>query len=284
MDLTNIPDAASVKALLDKLQNSQALASQLPSAPVNHSAAASAEYGRPAHSLSSMEWSPSDPGMRPTAGPSHQPEVSNQISSLLALLGPPKSHSPGPASSTFMPAPAPPLAPAPPIAAPTPPPPPISRTPSHTSAPARQADVRNLSFQQALAPLGQMLDDPVNLAALKKIKLEQDRLEMQLWEERQTIIRSQEEKVKALQTKARIIGVDPTSRELQVLRAEFATELHRFDSNRVLPAWDALVARQQSAMEKLHVPTIFETSQAAEREKQQKVVQVILDAIGNDAR
>jgi len=126
-----------------------------------------------------------------------------------------------------------------------------------------------------------MLEDPENLAALKKIKLEQDRLEMQLWEERQTIIKSQEEKVKALQTKARIIGANPTPRELQVLRTEFDTELHRFDSNRVLPAWDALVARQQSAMEKIHVPTIFETNQVVDREKQQKVVQVILDAIGH---
>lgn len=68
----------------------------------------------------------------------------------------------------------------------------------------------------------------------------------------------------------------------QILRTDFDTELKRFDSNRVLPAWDALVARQQSAMEKLHVPTVYETTQATEREKQQKIVQVINEAIGNN--
>jgi hypothetical protein len=41
----------------------------------------------------------------------------------------------------------------------------------------------------------------------------------------------------------------------------FRKELKKFDVERVLPAWDALVRGQQARLEALKVPTMFVTSE-----------------------
>lgn len=43
-------------------------------------------------------------------------------------------------------------------------------------------------------------------------------------------------------------------------------ELAKFDKERVLVAWDGLVAKQQAALEKMQVPTMHVTDDKAQRE------------------
>ena len=46
----------------------------------------------------------------------------------------------------------------------------------------------------------------------------------------------------------------------------FRAELRKFDRERVLPAWDGLVTKQQTALEALGVPTMFPSTEATDRE------------------
>ena len=50
------------------------------------------------------------------------------------------------------------------------------------------------------------------------------------------------------------------------MASTFKRELARFDSDRVLPAWDGLLAKQQNTLESLGVPTMFSTTAKADRE------------------
>jgi len=110
---------------------------------------------------------------------------------------------------------------------------------------------------------------------LTKAKEEQDKLEKQLWDEREVIRRSQEEKVKVAKTKAKVIGVDLSKQEIQLMSDNFRKELRKFDVERVLPAWDALVRGQQARLEALKIPTMFVTSETGDVEKQRRVVNVL---------
>lgn len=82
----------------------------------------------------------------------------------------------------------------------------------------------------------------------------------------------------------------------------YSKEMRKFDAERVLVAWDGLVAKQQAALENLWVPTMFVTSAKANREvrytfiqsgindliclmrmqRQQRVVQVLEGIAGSD--
>lgn len=44
----------------------------------------------------------------------------------------------------------------------------------------------------------------------------------------------------------------------------FRQELQKFDAERVLPAWDGLLMKQQTTLESLGVPTMFPTMTAGE--------------------
>lgn len=50
------------------------------------------------------------------------------------------------------------------------------------------------------------------------------------------------------------------------MRQVFEKELIKFDQERVMTAWDGLIARQQAALEKLNVPAMFTTSLGQDRE------------------
>ena len=52
----------------------------------------------------------------------------------------------------------------------------------------------------------------------------------------------------------------------QSLTDAFRRELQQFDRERVLPAWDGLVTKQQSALESLEVPTMFPTAVSTDRQ------------------
>ncbi|EIW62152.1 uncharacterized protein TRAVEDRAFT_115718 [Trametes versicolor FP-101664 SS1] len=107
------------------------------------------------------------------------------------------------------------------------------------------------------------------------MRTEQADLERQLWKERREIQRGHEEKVNTARTKASIIGAGLTPYEADALTDSFRAELQRFDRERVLPAWDGLLVKQQAALEALGVPAMFPTAQAADRERQQEIMQVL---------
>lgn len=46
----------------------------------------------------------------------------------------------------------------------------------------------------------------------------------------------------------------------------FRKELRKFDVERALPAWDALIRGQQARLEALKIPTMFVTSEAGDVE------------------
>ena len=52
----------------------------------------------------------------------------------------------------------------------------------------------------------------------------------------------------------------------QSMTRAFERELEKFDRERVQPAWDSLVFRQQKAMESLGVPLMFVTDNPPERQ------------------
>ncbi|KAI0347009.1 alpha/beta-hydrolase [Trametopsis cervina] len=130
--------------------------------------------------------------------------------------------------------------------------------------PPRQTDLRSLTFQQALPYVSQLSQDHYVVETVRKMKQEQAQLENNLWQERQSIRQKHEERVKIARVKANLIGAGLTQFEADSMTDSFRRELHKFDLERVLPAWDGLLARQQAALESLGVPTMYPTSSAAE--------------------
>ena len=51
-----------------------------------------------------------------------------------------------------------------------------------------------------------------------------------------------------------------------MLTDAFKKEMDKFDRDRVIPAWDRLVSRQQMELAHSHVPTMFVTNQAEDRQ------------------
>jgi len=119
------------------------------------------------------------------------------------------------------------------------------------------------------------MEDPHVVENLSKMKEEQDKLEKQLWREREDIRRKHEEKVKVAKNKAKMIGVSLSNQEAELMSDAFRTELRKFDSERVHSAWDGLVRGQQTRLEALKVPTMFVTEDAGDVEKQRRVVHVL---------
>ncbi|EMD40994.1 hypothetical protein CERSUDRAFT_44748, partial [Gelatoporia subvermispora B] len=116
------------------------------------------------------------------------------------------------------------------------------------------------------------------------IKKEQGDLERQLWDERQAIVRRHEDKVKIARTKANMIGSGMTQYEADTLSAQFLKELQKFDQERVLPAWDGLITKQQTALESLGVPAMFPTTVGTDRDRQQRIIQVLGGILGDEEK
>ncbi|KAI5124801.1 hypothetical protein M0805_005433 [Coniferiporia weirii] len=141
--------------------------------------------------------------------------------------------------------------------------------------PRKKQDVKGFSFQQSLSRLAHISEDPIFLEAIAKLRRDQEELEKQLWEEREVMHAKQAEKVNIAVTKANMLGTGISDREATTMRQNFEKELHLFDRERVLPAWDGLIACQQAALESLGVPAMFVTSTGADRERQQRVMHVL---------
>jgi len=101
---------------------------------------------------------------------------------------------------------------------------------------------------------------------------------MNLWNGREQVIQQQKERLKDVQEKARIINIPPTPREIEQLENEFGRELKKYDRERVLVGWDSLIEKQQSTLEKLGFPTMYVTKDPTERARQQKIIDVIINA------
>ncbi|KAI0775440.1 hypothetical protein BC629DRAFT_707257 [Irpex lacteus] len=110
------------------------------------------------------------------------------------------------------------------------------------------------------------------------MKQEQAQLENRLWADREAIQRKHEERVQNARKKAGLIGAELTQFEADSLTDSFRRELQKFDAERVLPAWDGLLAKQQAALESLGVPAIYPTTASAEIQ-QVKVLQVLQGAL-----
>ncbi|KAH7875999.1 hypothetical protein F5879DRAFT_980062 [Lentinula edodes] len=147
--------------------------------------------------------------------------------------------------------------------------------PASNNSVHRVDDHRYLTFQQALPLIARKSASPLFAEALKAMKQEQEILEIKLSDERKAILSKYETRVNVAKTKASMIGSGISRHEANMLVDAFEKELKRFDVERVLPAWDGLVLQQQEALFQIGVPTMFATTELSEREKQQKIMQVL---------
>jgi len=120
------------------------------------------------------------------------------------------------------------------------------------------------------------------VASLSQMKQQQVELERLLDKERRAIRVKHDEKVKVAQAKAKIFGAGLSKHEADMMSDAYRKEIRKFDAERVLVAWDGLVAKQQAALENFRVPAMFVTSAKADRERQQRVVQVLEGIAGSD--
>ncbi|PPR02496.1 hypothetical protein CVT24_002043 [Panaeolus cyanescens] len=264
MSSSNINDPAAITALLEQLKSStawqQLTASQAPSsvsvsAPVTDS-------GPSQHTSTSLQ-----EGINPENSHidalSSSTTVENPISSSVAeLLSQLNTVSTEPAVPTqarvSYPSTAPHFSPANFPSA-------LTKT-SRTAVPLPDAspDLRNLSFVQSLPLISQLAEDPNFLSSIAQMKNEQNALERKLWLEREAIYDKYQSKIKMAQTKANLIGTSVSKHEIDA--DNFKKELARFDVDRVLPAWDGLVLRQQQELAQLKLPTMFATAEKEDRE------------------
>ncbi|KAJ7283372.1 hypothetical protein C8J57DRAFT_1432524 [Mycena rebaudengoi] len=235
-------DPAGVKALLDKLRTSQAWQNlvqnqegQSTSSQSDASVAQSATVAPPSASVAALLSQLNSSSTRPPAHASAEP----QPIPFPASEPPAQAPAPGPAPRIF------------------------------------SEDVRSLTFQQALPRIAELSENSDVASTIEKLRKEQNEVERQLNQERQDIRTKYEEKVKVAKTKATMIGTGLSKHEAEMLSQAYEKELKRFDAERVLPAWDGLVTKQQTALARLQIPTMFPTTVKADRERQQRVIQVL---------
>ncbi|KAF9520756.1 hypothetical protein BS47DRAFT_1481137 [Hydnum rufescens UP504] len=270
MDFTNIKDPAGVQALLDSLRSSPVFAipekSTVPTAAPSDELSTSPSDPMPIDSA--IDGAASNPMVAAPTPVPRSSTLSSHLSSLLSRLQPlmPQSFTSGsakPPTNSHVPGPVVD----------------IRAGNADSVTPVPSPDLRTISFQQSLTHLGRLLEDTSIVAALRKMKQEQEDMESRLWRGREVIIEKQKEKVGVALARARIINVNPTVREIDIMSAEFDKELDKYDRERVLVAWDELVERQQESLEKLGFPAMYVTSDQAERTKQQRIIQIILNAL-----
>ncbi|TCD70468.1 hypothetical protein EIP91_003229 [Steccherinum ochraceum] len=298
MDFTNINDPAGVKALLDQLRSSQAWqqvvgtsTSESTTTPPQPTDTVSSVPSEPSEGPTDHEPPPVHVGF-PQASASASASSSTSfappatVASLLSQLSAPAAdpprdfHHPYPSSTpTFGSAPAyrtPPILHPDPVHA-------SSSTASAAAVPssARKVDLRSCTFQQALPRLAQLAEDADFVAAVSKMKHDQNNLERRLFDERRGVLKNQQERIKTARTKASMIGSTISQFEADSMTSSFRRELNKFDTERALPAWDGLISKQQTELEGLGVPAMFLTTLTADRERQQRVVQVLTGMVAD---
>ncbi|KAL1732844.1 hypothetical protein EV714DRAFT_270466 [Schizophyllum commune] len=156
---------------------------------------------------------------------------------------------------------------------------PVESPTPEPSAPRK--DPRSLNYAESLTALGRLSSDTEFLAFLKQLKREQDELERKLASERETIRKKHEEKVRVAKTKATMIGGGISAHEADMMQRAYRKDLENFDRERVLSAWQALVKTQQVAMEKRAVPAMFVTTAKVDLQRQKRVISVLEDMMSD---
>ncbi|KAJ7638447.1 hypothetical protein FB45DRAFT_902903 [Roridomyces roridus] len=148
-------------------------------------------------------------------------------------------------------------------------------------------DVRALTFQQALPLLAQLATEQNIVSALQKVSSLFLSLDVHLI----PLPSSKRNKTRSSATSGRsswrespdratLIGTGLSKHEAEMLLQAYERELNKFDKERVLPAWDGLVTSQQGALAQLRIPAIFPTAVKNDRERQQRVIQVLEGLVG----
>ncbi|EAU84288.2 hypothetical protein CC1G_01284 [Coprinopsis cinerea okayama7 len=162
--------------------------------------------------------------------------------------------------------------------------PPITTNPQPTSSSSNTVSrVAELLAQLKNPPSssGPPLEQPpTKIYDRPPLRKEQANLERQLWADREGIHQKYNDKVKVAQTKASMIGGSISQHEATMLQDAYRRELSKYDRERVLPAWDGLVMRQQAKLESLKVPNMFISADPKDRQRQVQIVQVLLGLAG----
>ncbi|KAL7416992.1 hypothetical protein BDY24DRAFT_411769 [Mrakia frigida] len=147
-------------------------------------------------------------------------------------------------------------------------------------APKAKVDLKALSFPQSLPYLAQLAEDPEFISKLNQMKDEQDRLEKSLWKEREAMIKESKSNVEKAKSVALVSGQkDLSPFEKKALVSKLEQQLQRFHTSRLLPQWDALLRKQQVALEALGVPTM---GAGGDRDRQRRVVAALEGMVGED--
>ncbi|KIM45936.1 hypothetical protein M413DRAFT_23744 [Hebeloma cylindrosporum] len=264
MNVPNINDPAAVAALLEQLKSSTVW-QELTTARSN--ALPLPESGPvPQESTTSVEGTPQ-------SITSNEPSSNFGGTSVASLLSQLKPFSAGPSVQN------------PSVA---PPPPKTLSARSHASLTSEPfvpivEDRRHYTFRESLPILSELVGNPSLVEAVKKMKKDQDDLERRLWVDREAIYTKYDGKLKVAQTKAQMIGISVSQHELNMITDAFQKEIRKFDHERVIPAWDGLVARQQAELAQAHVPTMFVTGEAENLERQRQVAGVLETIVGPKA-
>ncbi|KAG8961674.1 hypothetical protein FRC03_005082 [Tulasnella sp. 419] len=250
------PDQDGLKALLESLRSSNALA-HLITPPTNllapsTSAGHENETPSPSQSTEIVQDPPPDSS------------ASSRVKMLLAKLGP-----------------------NPPLLQPDPPRQ-VHSLPSINSqdsvaleTPPNEINLRNLTYHQSLSHMSRILEDEKCVTTLRELQKDQENLERQLWDARNQIIRRHEKKVKDRETQEKILtgSTELSPEDRRRLDVDLERALKKFDLENVLPAWDAILTRQQNVLEELRIPTIYATTNSSERLRQQKIVRVLEEGL-----
>ncbi|KAG8904400.1 hypothetical protein FRB99_001822 [Tulasnella sp. 403] len=247
-------DTSTIQNLLEKLRSSTAFASIAGVAPPNFS-------DPEATSSSTPHPEPHPQTPQPSSIDSN---VSSRISSLLSRL-----RDPGPAEPTLAPS----------VAAettivdytyPEEIEPEVQIPKVRVPSPPKKPDPRSMSYVESLSTVEALLKDPTCSGVLLGLQAEQRQLEQRLWESREAITSRYTSRLKTTQDKT--TENDETQNDME-------RELRRFDVETALPAWDALVKKQQQTMENLGVPMMFPTTDLTSRTRQQRLVRVIEEGL-----
>ncbi|KAG8980806.1 hypothetical protein FRB90_007480 [Tulasnella sp. 427] len=155
---------------------------------------------------------------------------------------------------------------------------------AETLQPGSNADYRHMTYVESLSRVEELLKDPQTVNLMLELQKSQKELEAKLWDGRQALQSKHEERIRAAKTTARIVtgSEELDEKETQRLNDELSKAEREYDLKHALPAWDALVTKQQDAMEKLGVPTMFCSTDRTDRARQQRVVRVMEQGLTED--
>ncbi|KAF8743360.1 hypothetical protein RHS02_03010, partial [Rhizoctonia solani] len=156
----------------------------------------------------------------------------------------------------------------------------IDKLPTSASEGPPTLDLKFMNVQQALPHISKLTQRVEVRDKLKKIQEVQNQLEQSLYASQQDVMRKHEQRVTFAKNKASIVGVSLSDKEIRDLDSQLAGDLKRFHTNQVLVSWDAQRIKQQTQLETLGVPCMFVTSDPSALQRQQKILRILLESLG----